>query len=99
MDNESREESNKNWLANVFSYIHEVVEKADRPISLLVMVLLPFIAPLLPALITADSLRTYMEFPSETWYWIAVIAFEMIGYLGMISLVGAIMRLVKNSDP
>ena len=50
-----------NWLANIFSWIHLVVEEADKPISLLVQVFLPFVAPLLPALITANSLGVFMN--------------------------------------
>lgn len=86
-----------NWLANIFIWIHEVISEADKPISLVVMVVLPFISPLLPALITADSLQKFMEF-NPSWTWIAVLSFEMIGYLGMIFLVGAMMRLAKNTD-
>ena len=86
---------NTNWLANVFSWIHLVVEQADKPISLLVQVFLPFIAPLLPALITAKSLRIFMGLTdAETW--IAVISFEFIGFLGMIAVVGALMRLING---
>lgn len=88
---------NTNWLANIFTWVHEVVAEADKPISLVVMVLLPFISPLLPALITADSLQKFMKF-DPSWSWIAVIAFEMTGYLGMISFVGAMMKLTKNVD-
>ena len=84
-----------NWLSAGFEYIHDVIDSADRPISKLVMVLLPFVAPLLPALITARSLRDYMDVPNE-WSWIAVVAFEGIGYLGMITLVGAIMRHIDD---
>lgn len=87
-----------NWLANIFTWIHEVISEADKPISLVVMVLLPFISPLLPALITADSLQKFMQFDSS-WSWIAVLSFEMIGYLGMIFLVGAMMRVAQNTDP
>lgn len=88
---------NTNWLADIFTYIHEVITEADRPISLVAMVLLPFIAPLLPAMITASSLQKYMEFDSS-WAWISVISFELLGYLGMVSVVGAMMRFVKNTD-
>ena len=88
---------NTNWLANIFVWLHSVIEEADKPISLVVMVILPFIAPLLPAIITAQSLSKFMEFEiAETW--IAVISFELIGYLGMIAVVGALMRLVNNKD-
>lgn len=89
--------NNTNFLANIFYFLHEVVVAADKPISMLVGVLLPFIAPLLPALITARSLKDFMKF-DDAWTWIAVISFELVGYLGMIAAVGAAMRLSKNSD-
>ena len=86
-----------NWLANIFLWFNDVVQAADRPISQVVMVLLPFIAPILPALITARSLQIYMNLPPE-WTWIGVVAFEFIGYLGMISTVGALMTWIKNEN-
>lgn len=86
-----------NWLAGFFYWWYQVIEEADKPISLVVMVILPFIAPLLPAIITAHSLTVFMGL--ETWEtWIAVVSFELIGYLGMIAVVGALMRIVKNTD-
>lgn len=84
-----------NWFANIFIWVNDVIEAADRPISQVVMVLLPFIAPILPAMITAKSLREYMNLPKE-WTWIGVVAFEFVGYLGMISLVGALMAWIKD---
>ncbi len=86
-----------NWLANIFTWIYQVISEADKPISLVAAVILPFVAPLLPALITAGSLQKFMEF-DESWTWIAVVSFELIGFLGMIAVVGAGMRLAKNSD-
>jgi hypothetical protein len=87
-----------NWLANFFTWVYEVVSEADKPISLVAAVILPFIAPLLPALITAGSLQRFMQF-DESWTWIAVVSFELIGFLGMIAVVGAGMRLANNTDP
>ena len=89
---------NTNWLANLFTWIYQVVSEADKPISLVAAVVLPFIAPLLPALITAGSLQEFMGF-DPSWTWIAVVSFELIGFLGMIAVVGAGMRLANNTDP
>jgi len=84
-----------NWLAGIFTWLRIVIEEADRPISLLVTVLLPFIAPLSPALITASNLNKYMNLGD---YQSAIIAvtFEAIGYVAMIATVGAIMRWVDD---
>ena len=84
-----------NWLAGIFTWLRIVIEEADRPISLLVTVLLPFIAPLSPALITASNLNKYMNLGD---YQSAIIAvtFEAIGYVAMIATVGAIMQWVDD---
>ena len=87
-----------NWLASIFTWIYQVISEADKPISLVAAVLLPFVAPLLPALITAGSLQQFMDF-DESWTWIGVVSFELIGFLGMIAVVGAGMRLANNEDP
>ena len=84
-----------NWLANIFVYIREVVEEADRPLSFVIIALLPLAAPAVPAFITANSLRQYMDF-TPFWGVFTGVVFEGAGYVGMISLVGAIMRYVKE---
>ena len=84
-----------NWLADGFRYLYEVVVEADKPIFMFSMVLLPFIAPLLPALITAQNLQKYMEFPTE-WTWIGVVAFELVAMLSQMASVSANMKLVDD---
>jgi len=84
-----------NWLAGIFTWLRAVIEEADKPISLLVTVLLPFIAPLVPALITSNNLNKYMglnDFQSA----ISAVTFEAIGYVAMIATVGAIMQWVND---
>jgi len=84
-----------NWLANIFIYIREVVEEADRPLSFVIIALLPLLAPAVPAFVTANSLGTYMDF-TPFWSAFTGVVFEGAGYVGMIALVGAIMRYVKE---
>ena len=86
-----------NWLANIFVYIREVVEEADRPLSFVIIALLPLLAPAVPAFVTANSLQLYMDF-DPFWGVFTGIVFEGAGYVGMISLVGAIMRYVKEEN-
>jgi len=84
-----------NWLAGIFTWLRTVIEEADKPISLLVTVVLPFIAPLVPALITSNNLNRYMgldDYQSA----ISAVTFEAIGYVAMIATVGAIMRWVDD---
>ena len=83
------------WLAGIFTWLRTVIEEADKPISLLVTVILPFIAPLVPALITSNNLNKYMgldDYQSA----ISAVTFEAIGYVAMIATVGAIMRWVDD---
>lgn len=94
MENRTR---NTNWLANFFYWVYEVLKAADEPIFLVIAVLLPFVAPLLPALITSDNLQKFMGFP-PSWQWIGVITFEFIGILGAIAMVRAAMALSQNTD-
>jgi len=84
-----------NWLAGIFTWLRTVIEEADRPISLLVTVILPFIAPLVPALITSNNLNRYMGL-DDYQSTISAVTFEAIGYVAMIATVGAIMRWVDD---
>lgn len=84
-----------NWLSGFFRWLKEVIEEADRPISLLIIVLLPFIAPIIPALVTANHLITYMNYTPEMAT-LAAVAFALVGYASMITAIGSIMNFVDQ---
>jgi hypothetical protein len=91
-------QSNTNWLAKFFQYIYDVVVSADRPITMASMVILPFIAPLLPALITSSNLQMYLFPDHPSWVWIGVVAFELVAMLSQVAVVSANMRLVDEPN-
>jgi hypothetical protein len=84
-----------NWLAGLFKWIREVIEEADRPLSLLITIVLPFVAPIIPALVTAGNLHKYMGYTQEMAT-LAAIAFALVGYVSMIAGIGAIMNFVEQ---
>jgi len=91
----SEENKSQNFLANFFYYVHEVFQAADEPVYLVIVILLPIIAPIIPATITANSLKKFMEFVK----WEAVlsgIVLAMIGYAGVIATVSSLSKATKE---
>lgn len=86
---------NSNILASLFKWVRTVIEEADRPLSLLLTILLPFIAPIIPSIITSQNLQKYMGYDPTTAL-IAAIAFALVGYVSMVTSIGAIMNFVEQ---
>lgn len=86
---------NTNILAGLFRWLRTVIEEADRPLSLLITILLPFIAPVIPSIITAKNLVKYMDYDPTTAL-VAAIAFALVGYVSMVMAIGAIMNFVDQ---
>lgn len=91
-----REKNNTNWLARIFQYIYDVIVAADRPIFMAAMVVLPFIAPLLPAMITGTNLQQYLFPEHPNWVWIGITAFELVAMLAQVASVSARMNLKED---
>jgi len=91
------QKNNTLWLAKMFQYVYEVVLAADRPIFMAAMVALPFIAPLLPAMITGTNLQKYLFPDHPNWVWIGIMAFELVAMLAQVASVSAHMNL--KDDP
>lgn len=82
-------------VTNFLTWLRRVIEEADKPLSLLLMVTLPLIAPIIPSIVTASNLEKYMEY--ERWVAItAAVVFAVVGYVSMITAIGSIMRYVDN---
>lgn len=82
-------------VTNFLTWLRRVIEEADKPLSLLLMVTLPLIAPIIPSIVTASNLEKYMEYTK----WVAITAavvFAVVGYVSMITAIGSIMRYVDN---
>ena len=98
---------NTNWLAGVFLGIKEVVENAETPFAKLAILLLPILAPLVPAMLTGIRMQLLLLklidgklSPSFASYGSSVIAIvlELLGYVGAVMFVRAIYNLVKNKE-
>lgn len=83
------------FLAGLFRWLRDVIEEADRPVSVLIMVALPFVAPIIPAWVTKGNLERYMDYEPQTAL-LAAIAFALVGYVAMISSIGAIMNYIEQ---
>ncbi len=84
-----------NILAGLFRWVKTVIEEADKPLSLLITILLPFIAPVIPSIITAKNLIKYMGY-DETTAFVAAVAFALVGYVSMVMAIGSIMNFVDQ---
>lgn len=86
---------NSGSLAGLFRWLRQVVEEADKPFSLLITVILPVVAPIIPSIITSGNLQKYMGYDKGTAT-IAAIAFALVGYVAMVTAIGAIMNFVEQ---
>lgn len=93
-------------LARLFDRWREVIEAAETPFAKLAIFILPILAPIVPASLT--GLHLYKLFSdvfkfSPNWSGILsiiiAIVLEMLGYVGAISFIQAIFRLVKTQNP
>lgn len=85
----------KNWLKGLFDWIREVLEAADVPFVLLVLVVLPFVVPFVPAWVTAMNLREIMGFPPEISF-VGGLTIELLGFSGAILFLRSIMDWKRN---
>lgn len=78
-----------NWLANIFEWFREVIESAESPFVLFAVVVLPVLAPVVPATVTGIRLNTELGF-----HWVLCvvtgIVLEMLGYVGAIMFIRSI---------
>jgi len=82
-------------LTNFLTWLRRVIEEADKPLSLMLMVMLPLIAPIIPSIVTASNLEKYMDYTPAVAITAAVV-FAVVGYVSMITAIGSIMRYVEN---
>lgn len=87
----------KNFLKNVFDWFREVLEAADVPFVLLVLVVLPFVVPFVPAWVTARNLHEIMKFPKEIAF-VGGATVELLGFAGAILLLRYITELVEDKS-
>lgn len=96
-----------NFLASFFQSFREVVENAETPFAKLAIVILPIIAPLVPALLTGIRMQILLlnligdkldkNFASGGAFTISVVL-ELLGYVGAVMFVRSIYNLIKNKS-
>lgn len=92
-------------LANFFDRQREIIEAAETPFAKLAIFLLPILAPVVPASLT--GLHLYKLF-TETFQFdsewagalsiLIAVVLEMLGYVGAISFIQALFRLIKTRN-
>jgi hypothetical protein len=82
-------------IANFFMMVYKIVQAADYPIYLIVVVFLPFIVPIPPAVIIRDSLVSHMSFDASLAN-VTAVSLVMLGYASVIAAVGAYAKARKD---
>jgi len=94
-------------LALFFDRQREIIEAAETPFSKLAIFILPILAPIVPASLTGLHLyQLFLEifnfsqapYISGTLSVLVSLVLEMLGYVGAISFIQAIFRLVKTRN-
>lgn len=95
-----------NWLAIFFDWNREVIEAAETPFAKLAVFVLPILAPIVPAFMTAlhvfkfvhilFDFGQYTDRVALTMAVIVGIVLELLGYVGAISFIQHIFRWVKT---
>lgn len=84
-----------NFIANFFNWIREIIESAETPFSLFAVVILPILAPVVPAVIT--GIRLHSEMGLDSWLsTVTAIVLELLGYAGAITFIRSFSRWLRK---
>src|SRR5688572_13198867 len=89
--------TNKNIIAGLFTWVREVIESAETPFVLLALVVLPVLAPLVPATVTGIRLHNELDF-HPIIATISAVVLELLGYVGAIAFIKSIYRLRRKGS-
>lgn len=87
----------KNFLKNFLEWLRDLIESADLPLVMLVLVVLPFVVPAVPAMVTANNLTNNMSF-SPVMSILSGVTVELLGFAGAILFLRSIMEWVKSRN-
>lgn len=91
MTNEKR----TNFIAGFFNWIREVIESAETPFVLFALIVLPVLAPAVPATVTGIRLHTELGL-----HWsisiVSAVVLELLGYVGAIAFIKSIYRWFRK---
>ena len=92
-------------LAQFFDKQREIIEAAETPFAKLAIFILPILAPIVPASLTGLHLfklfvevLSFGDTVSKVLATLVALVLEMLGYVGAISFVQAVFRLVKTRN-
>lgn len=85
------------WLRDVFDWIREVIDSADGSIVLTVLVVLPFLVPIVPAWVTSINLHDLMGFPTAMSN-ISGLTIELLGFSAAILALKSITRYSQAKE-
>lgn len=94
-----------NWLANVFEWNRQVIEAAETPFARLAIFVLPILAPIVPAFMTALHVYKLMDviFPGDELQWVRVamgglvgVVLELLGYVGAVAFLQAVYKWIRT---
>lgn len=86
-----------NFIANFFNWIREIIESAETPFSLFAIVILPILAPIVPAVITGVRLNSEMDLDPRLAT-VTAIVLELLGYAGAITFIRSFSRWLRNES-
>lgn len=83
--------NSRNFIANFLNYVREIIESAETPFVLFAIILLPVLAPAVPATVTGIRLTTELDFH---WALSATtsVVLELLGYVAAVSFIKAISK-------
>lgn len=87
----------KTFLAKFFDWLREIIESAESPFSLFARVVLPILAPIVPAFITGVRMRSEVLGADLGWLaWTTAVTLELLGYAGAITFIKSISRFFRG---
>lgn len=86
-----------NILKAFFDWLRGVLESADVPFVLLVLVVLPFVVPYVPAWVTANNLYEIMGFPKSIAF-VGGATVELLGFAGAVLMIRYITDWVNDRE-
>lgn len=88
-------QKNTNFIADTFNWARQVIESAETPFAMFAILILPILAPAVPASVTGMRLHSQLH-----WYPVmaitAAVVLELLGYASAILLIKSISRRFRQ---
>lgn len=97
---------NKNFLANIFKGLREIIEQAESPFAKLAIFILPILSPIVPACFTGLHIYMLAKTIFKVGEWteavcislgiLVGVVLELIGYVGAVALILSIFKWIRT---